>query len=306
MKFLLSILILFIVSSVFGQDKLKDSSANYIANWKKGENKIFYIVHNKESYESGKLKSQFNFSYEANITILDSTENSYTIQWIFHLPTKVKETNPRLADSLPVFEGMKMIFKTSETGEFKELINWKEVKDTYIKMMEFSLPKKMDSTTKSALEQSEALFNSKEMVESALIKEIQLFYLPYGDTFTTNEIKAKTQLPTPFGSEPVPALETYKITELNPKQNYFMLVINQDIDKSGAQKFFEGLFSKATMDSGKAVLEARNFLETFEIKDHSEYKFIPSIGWPKRISYKRTLKNEQITQTDSYIIEMKE
>ncbi|HET7116584.1 MAG TPA: hypothetical protein VFI29_08845 [Hanamia sp.] len=306
MKYFLTIFTLFTFSSVFSQDMHKDSSANYVANWIKGENKIFYIIHNKESYESGKLKSEFNFSYEAYVTILDSTKNNYTIQWTFHLPDKVKETNPRLADSLPVFEGMKMIFKTSETGEFKELINWQVVRDSYIKMMEISLPKKMDSTAKAALEQDKALFNSKEMVESALIKEIQLFYLPYGETFTTNEIKAKTQLPTPFGSEPVPALETYKITEINPKQNYFMLVINQDIDKSGAQKFFEGLFSKATMDSDKAVLESKKFLETFEIKDHSEYKFIPSTGWPKRISYERTLKNEQITQTDSYIIEMKE
>jgi hypothetical protein len=109
MKYCLSILALFIVTSVLGQDKLKDSSANYIANWKKSESKIFHIVHNKESYESGKLQSQFNFSYEAHVTILDSTKNSYTVQWIFYLPEKVTETNPNLADSLPVFNGTKMI-----------------------------------------------------------------------------------------------------------------------------------------------------------------------------------------------------
>src|SRR6185312_16038543 len=305
MKYFFTIFTLFTVSSVFSQEIHRDSSANYFANWVKGENKIYYIIHNKESYELGKLKSEFNFSYETHITVLDSTKDSYTIQWTFHLPDKIKETKPKLADSLPVFEGMKMIFKTSETGIFKELINWQEVKDTYIKMMEFSLPQKMDSTTKSALEQAKALFNSKEMVESALIKEIQLFYLPYGQTFTTNEKKEKTQLPSPFGSDSVPALKTYQITELNPNQNYFMLTVNQYIDKSGAQKFFEGLFSKANMDSDKAVLEAKKFLKAFEFKDHREYKFISSIGWPKRISYERTLKNEQITQTDSYIIEMK-
>lgn len=60
------------------------------------------------------------------------------------------------------------------------------------------------------------------------------------------------------------------------------------------------------MDSDKAIFEAKKIMKTFEIKDYSEYKFIPSIGWPKRINYKRTLTNEQITKTDSYIIEMKE
>jgi hypothetical protein len=172
--------------------------------------------------------------------------------------------------------------------------------------MEISLPKKMDSTAKNALEQSKALFNSKEMVESALIKEIQLFYLPYSYTFTTKEIKSTAQLPNPFGSEPLPAVETYKITELNPQQNYFILVIRQDIDKPGAQKFFEELFKKTNMDNDKAILEAKKIMENFEIKDYNEYKFIPSIGLPKRISYKRTMKNAQIMKTDSYIIEMKE
>lgn len=304
MKYFLTIFTVFVVSSALSQEIHKDSSATYNAKWLKGENKIYYIIHNKESYDSG--KSEFNFAFETHITVLDSTINGYTIQWTFHLPDKIKEVNPKLADSLPVFEGMKMIFKTSKAGVFKELTNWQEVRDTYLRMMEFSLPNKMDSATKSAFEQTKALFSSKEMVESALIKEIQIFYLPYGNTFTTNEIKVKTQLQTPFGSERVSALKTYKITELNPKENYFTLVINQDIDKSGAQKFFEGIFSRFKWNSGKDVMKAKEFLKTFDIKDYSEYKFIPSTGWPKRINYERTIQNNQIKQTDSYIIEMKE
>lgn len=306
MKNFLTMILLFIASSAWGQDKLKDSSGNYTAHWRKGENKIFYIIHNKESYKSGDLQSQFNFPYEANVTILDSTANTYTIQWVFHLPENVKEENPKLADSLPVFEGMKMIFKTSEKGEFKELINWQEVRDAYIKMMEVSLPKKMDSATKAALEKSKALFNSKEMVESALIKEIQIFYLPYGNTFTTKEIEATAQLPNPFASEPLPAFETYKITELNPRQDYFKLVIRQDIDTSGALRFFEGFLKKTNIDSAKAILEANQIMESFDLRDSSEYKFITSVGWPEKINYKRTMKDGQITQTDSYTIEMKE
>lgn len=306
MKYFLTIFSMFIVSSAFSQEMHKDSSADYTANWLKGENKIYYIIHNKENFESGQLKSEVNFAFETQITVLDSTTNGYTVQWIFHLPDEIKEANPKLADSLPVFEGMKMIFETSKAGVFKELTNWREVRDTYLKMMEFSLPNKMDSATKSALEQTKALFNSKEMVESALIKEIQIFYLPYGDTFTTNEITVKTQLPTPFGNGTLPALETYKIKELNRKQNYFWLAINQNIDKSGAQKFFEGVFSKLNIDSGNAVLKAKEFLNTLEIKDNSEYKFILTTGWPKRINYERSVQNNQIKQTDSYIIEMKE
>ncbi|MCH5596982.1 hypothetical protein [Niabella ginsengisoli] len=306
MKYFLSIFTLLIASVVFSQNIHEDSSANYVANWGKGEKKIFYIIHNTESYESNALKSEFSFSYEAHTNILDSTKNNYTVEWTFHLPDKIKKARPGLADSLPVYEGMKMIFKTSQTGEFIELINWQEVRDSYAKMMEISLPQKMDSAAKVAVEQSKALFNSKEMVESALIKEIQMFYRPYGQLFTTNAVSVTTQLPNPFGGEPLPAQETYKVTEINPQLNYFTLVIKQDIDKVGTQKFFEGFLKKTKMDSDKAIVEAKNIMNTFEIKDYSEYKFISSIGWPKRIRYARTLTNGKTTKKDSYIIEMKE
>ena len=305
MKLLLPILSFFIFSSVLAQDNFIDSSVNYIANWKKGARKIFYIAHNKKSYESGKLKSEFDFSYEAHVTILDSTEDSYTVQWVFQLPVKLKETNPRFADSLTAFNGMKMIFKTSESGEFKELINWEEVRDAYIKMMEFSLPKKMDSTAKQVLEQTKDMFNSKSIVEAALIREIQLFYVPYGYSFTIKGTSAKAQLPNPFGGSPLPAIITFKITELNPHENYFKLVISQDIDKKGAQKFFEEFFKKANLGSEKAQDEARKFVEGLEIKDYSEYKFIPSLGYPERINFIRTVKSGEKTNIDSYIIEIK-
>lgn len=49
-----------------------------------------------------------------------------------------------------------------------------------------------------------------------------------------------TQLTNRFGDEPLPAFKTYKITDLNSKENYFRLAIKQDIDRAGAEKFFEG------------------------------------------------------------------
>ena len=244
--------------------------------------------------------------YEANITILDSTENSYTVQWIFNLPAKLKEANPELQHSLPVFNGMKMIFKTSETGIFQELINWEEVKDAYIKMMEVSLPKIVDSTARINLEQTKSMFNSREMVESVLIKEIQLFYLPFGYSFTRKKIDGMIELPNPFGGEPLPASVTYQVTELNTFKDYFVLAINQDIVKLDALKIFKDFFRKSDLDNEKAIIEAEKIMKTFEMADYSEYKFNSSIGLPEKIKYVRTIKNNQLTNTDSYIIEMKQ
>ena len=151
-----------------------------MAHWKKGDLRVYNILRNKKEYTSGKLTSEFTFAYEAHVTVLDVTKSGCTIEWIFQLPAKMKEQNPGYASTIPVYNGMKMVFKTSPEGEFEKLVNWQEVRDAYILMMEFSLPKEMTAMQKSSLEQTKTLFNNREMVESMLIKEIDIFYLPYG------------------------------------------------------------------------------------------------------------------------------
>jgi hypothetical protein len=304
MKAFLTALVIITSLPLFSQNS--GFSAKCIPFWRNGENKIYHITRIIEKFERGELKSKHGFSYEAHITVLDSSASSYTVQWIFHLPQKVKSENPGLADSLVVYEGMKMIYKASRSGVFIELINWQEVRDSYVKMMELSLPKNLDSAAKTAVEQSKALFNSKGMAESALIREIQIFHFAYGNEFTTTEKKLETQLPNPFSGAPLPAVQTYKLSELNLQAGYFTLNFTQDIDKVGAQTIFESVFKKMNLPDDKAISEAKRLLSSLEISDHSEYKFFLLTGWPKYAHYTRTTKSEQMNQIDSMIIEMED
>jgi hypothetical protein len=306
MKYLAILLLAITTISAFSQGYNNDSSASCVAYWKKGQNKKLSIFHIKESYEQGKLKSTFNFEYEADVVVVDVSASGYTMQWTFHLPELVKQANPALADSLPVFEGMKMIYKTSETGAFTELVNWQEVKDAYIKMMEISLPKNLDSAGRAAVNQSKELFNSREMVETSLIREIQLFHVPYGSRFSKTETKVESQLPNPFAEESLPAILTYRISEINPKQDYFKLIIDQKIDPKGAEKLFESLFRRMNIANDTAIIEAKKLLEKIEISDNSEYQFILSTGWLRKLSQRRTVKNAGMAQMDAYLIELKE
>jgi hypothetical protein len=177
----------------------QDSAVNCIANWKLGDTKIYSIVRERNTLDSAGKNSTFKLTYEAWVTVLDSTAKSYTIKWVFHLP-KQAIIPLALSDSLPVYNGMSMIFKITDVGGFIELLNWEEVRNAYIRMMELSLPKKMDSTEEAIVHASKNLFNSKEMVESSLIQEIQLFHVPYGYKFSTVETTAETRIANPFGA----------------------------------------------------------------------------------------------------------
>ncbi len=306
MKTLFTLTALFITTTLFSQKVfLKDSTAACMANWKKGDRKILYIAHNKENVENGKVASQSSFGYEAHVKVMDKDPQGYTIQWVFQLPEAFKQLNPSIADSLPVFNGMKMLYRTDESGGFLELLNWEEVRDTYVKMMELSIPPKKDGVVDGALEKAKAMFNSKQMVEAALIREIQLYHAPYGNSFSTRGVKLNTQIPTPLTDQPLPAVQTSQISELKPKQDVFTLVITHVIDKAGATNLFEDIFKKMGLEDDKTLAEAKKLLENFTIAEYSEYHIKPAAGWVTKINYRKTGKTEDMGQTDSFIIEMK-
>jgi len=158
----------------------EDSVVSCIIHWKLGETKTYSIIHEKKSINPPGKNPPFRFNYEASVSVIDSSAKNYTIKWIFHLPEEMSILRPRLADSLPVYNGMQMIFRITEIGEFVELLNWEEVRDAYTRMMELSMPKRMDSTATAALKSAKNMYNSKEMVESSMIQEIRLFHRPYG------------------------------------------------------------------------------------------------------------------------------
>lgn len=200
---------------------------------------------------------------------------------------------------------MKILFTTSETGAFKELLNWEEVRDFYVNMFELSLPKTLDSAGRAAVDKSILLFNTKEMVESILIKEIQLFHSPYGYQYPFEEVSMPAELPTPFSDEPLPSIMKFKAHETTPGDDQFTLTMEQDIDKVGAEKLIKGLL-KDRNPGNQSLQEMVDAIATFEIRDSSRYDIISSTGWLKNLYHVRTVKNGEIVQIDSCTIAMKE
>ena len=238
--------------------------------------------------------------------MIDSTPKNYTIKWVFHLPEAITVLRPALADSLPVYNGMQMIFRVTEMGAFVELLNWEEVRDAYSKMMELSLPPKKDSTLTAVVQSAKKLYNSKEMVESSLIKEIQLFHVPFGYKFESRLVTAPTEITNPFGGQPLPGIETIKASGLAPKKDSFTLVFNLRVDKANTKTLIDSMMAKMNIKDDGEMQVAREKYASFDLHDYSEYHFIRSSGWIKRIFYNRTVDIAGTIQDDAYTITLQE
>ena len=228
------------------------------------------------------------------------------MHWQMNLPEELKKLNPHLADSLTIFNGFNIVYKTDEMGGFAELVNWKEVRDAYIGMAELSIPRNKDATADSIMDRVKAMFSTKSMVENAFIQDIQIYHSPYGSTYSTRGTKVSTQLPNPFGQEPLPAVASTRITELRPKQDYFKLNYTQEIDKAATAKLLKDVFTKMglTEEKGIPMEEVNKVIEDFSISITSEYKILPSKGWISQVKYQKIAKSTQNRQTETYVIEL--
>jgi hypothetical protein len=299
---------LFTITTFSQKVFLKDSTASCIAKWNKGDTKTFYILHNKESYEAGKPKENNPFGYLAYLTVLDKNSAGYTMQWRMELPDQLKKLNPHLADSLPVFNGLKIIYKTDEMGGFSELVNWQEVRDAYIGMADLSVPKGENTTMDSIMDRVKSMFSTQKMVENAFIQDIQIYHGPYGYTYSTRGTRVQTQLPSPFGNDPLPAVTSTRITELRPKLDYFKLSNIQEIDQAATAKLLNDVFKKMGLTDDKRIPmeELKKVMANFSIFIKTEYRISPSKGWVSKVAYQKTGKSEQNSQSETYVIEMKD
>jgi len=289
------------------QTTKEDTSATCLAKWKKGEEKTILISRTKKRFPPSEKFPVFNLTYEAHILVLDSSKDGYTIKWVFHLPEEFKISNPGLAELLPVYEGLQMIFTTTPAGVFKELMNWKEVKDAYIAMMEVSLPKNMDDSTRAIINRSNELFNSREMAEGTLIPEIRLYHAPYGNQFTTKETKSDTSLVDVnlFGGEPVPAIAIQKIKEINSRKDYLDATISVQLDSVDAYKVVLGFLKKMNIPEDSDIVKAKEMLSGFQVTVHNEYRIKRSTGWIISLRSEKTGGASQLKQTETFVYKMK-
>jgi len=289
---------------VISQPGGSDPSVTCTAHWKKGEERIFTIF--QTNYSTAEESTPlFHFEYEATVTVLDSGAQGYTLQWAFHLPDLLKEARPKLADSLPVYEGLKMIYHTDPAGAFKDLVNWQEVLNAYVKMMEIPLHKPLDSTMQASLEQTKALFNTREAVEGALIKEIQLFHTPYGHPFTTRAKAFSSTLPNPWSKEPLPGIQTWQITGMNEGPSY-ILGGEQDIDSSGIQGVMKNIMKNTPAGTDSVAREIGQALAQLKIHDRSSYHIDRSTGWVNKVEYTRTVQIGRLLKKNTYEISFKQ
>jgi len=211
---------------------MKDSTFQAVSYWNKGEKQKYIISEEKIKIKGTDTASKEITSYEVEILVLDSTENTYTIQWTY-LNLKTNSSNEIIQKLMNINKDMKLIYKIDDVGTFIEVVNWKEIKEfIHTSMAVIKNEMKSIPEIEKVFNQIEKMYSSREAIESAAIKDIQQFHSFHGGKYKLGEtIEGKLQLTNIFGGKPFDADMTVFLDEINIDENNAIVRSTQEINK---------------------------------------------------------------------------
>lgn len=230
-KKLLLTLILIISFKLIGQINPQDSTVQVIGYWDINDKESFQASYEKYTIKNSDTTYVIQCTYEVDITVKDSTENSYDIEW-YYKNYDIKSENEIIKKLSKVAENMSVIIKTDEYGAFIEVKNWEQIKK-YIDKSILVLKEEYKSIPNidKILEQTLLLYNSKEAIEANAIKDIHQFYTFHGGKYLLNETLTGNLLTrNNYGEKPFDTKVEVILDEIDVENDDFVLRSYQVVD----------------------------------------------------------------------------
>lgn len=230
-KPLLISFLFFSSTCLFSQINKADSTVGIVGYWSLNEKQSYSIFKEKYKIIGSDTSDAHRFNYQVDITILDSTESSYTIEWYYRNFESFTDNSIVLAFSR-ISENLKVIIKTDEYGGIIEVVNWEEIRDsifvaTTLLKEEFKDVPYIDEL----INKTNNNFLTKENIESGSIGDIVLFYYFHGGLYKLNDVlEAEIQLPNLYGGNPFDADVSIWLDEINEEDFNSVLRMTQSID----------------------------------------------------------------------------
>ncbi|KOS04976.1 hypothetical protein AM493_02165 [Flavobacterium akiainvivens] len=290
-RFLLVFLL--IAAKAFCQINPADSTVQVVAYWDKNEAHSYSIVHEKLKVKGTDTTVTFHVDYKVDITIKDSTENSYTVEWKYRdFKSADKSASSKTAG---LVDGLTVRFKTNEMGEYEELLNWKEINEHLKKSIA-----NLEKTTKLPpfFIKSLKTINTRESVEEGLLVDIQQFHSFYGTAMTLGEEISDTSEEAGDLGIPVKSELYLVLEEIDFEDEAYLIKFFQTYDDESVQSAMGEFIGDFLGTENTKAVTASGFEDYYGAYIHTS-------GWPYNMFYQRdmTINGETNIETRAIAFE---
>lgn len=233
--FLISLFFLF--PALNAQINMEDSTVQVIGYWDKNEKQSYQIQEKKATVVNEDTTSSQEFSYKVDVQIVDSTAESYTIEWKY-FDYKYVSGPQELKTILTAYQPTKVLVKTDEMGMFAEIINSAEISAAMTKRLKNLIKKyKSDQYLVSEFTALIDKYASKDAVEQLALSEIQQYYNYHGGRYKLDEnLSATVKSPFMNLEEGIDAELNVWLSEINVDDNNYILQMSKILDEEAMKK----------------------------------------------------------------------
>jgi hypothetical protein len=285
----------------------------FVAYWSIGDSFSYNITKSRKQVSQGVTKIDETTKYSAQITVVDSTADTYVLKGIFEnqilAGTRIPE---EVLKRVEKYATQEVIWVTTELGEFKYIDNWEEI-STKVEELNNELviynEENNNTSISDLLQTSEAflaLYASKEGIEQLVFSELLLMHFPFGYEFETGKpIVYEEEFPNLLGGPPLSGEAKISVKELDLEESRCTLIQESKINPSDAKKFVQEVLKKSGVKD-KEMSEAMSKAK-LDIRTTIKYDYFYDPGIPlnivsTRISEIKILGTEAV-RTDSTLIE---
>ncbi|MDM8002790.1 MAG: hypothetical protein QUS66_07710 [Bacteroidota bacterium] len=273
-----------------------NTSVAYVAYWSVGDSWDFRVSRALMDWDGDSLISNEVTEYFANFSIIDSTENSYTVAWTY--PNELLSSWDLSRDmlyELSKYRQSRIVYTTTEHGEFVGIENWQELAGIIRSMTDDILSlygKDPDADFDAKIEKAQSFlerYSTKEGIENLAQPELSLFHFPYGTIIQVKDtIRYEEKSDLPLGSKPM--MLGVKIWFEDPgfRKPRSVLIKESEIKPGDSKEYLRALYNKMGYEPAK--MQKALSESAFVLKTIIRYDFQTSPGVPVKINQSKILQ----------------
>jgi hypothetical protein len=289
----------------FGQNK--DSNATLIPiipNWKINDVHRFKMTF-FENEVIAKKSTKYTVNFSASFKVLEKNDKNYILAWTFNTARVAEGTPGKEALIISKLLNNEILIKFSQFGEYIEIVNDEVIRMAANKIIDNLIAKENKSKEKLDLNVTKQLISTKEGLESALLKSVKIYFLPFGHQYPLNqEMTHNLKYPNILGgSEPFDAVEKVSLKIPDNNSDIRIIEASQIIDtKQFIKEYSKFLKEKLNyMDKDIETLISKHKLGVKEnLTHHLDFKK----GCLLKLTFKRVIDISILTKTSGYEVEI--
>lgn len=305
MNKLIILITLCLAINLTAQISEKDSTVQVVGYWDLNEIQSFELSFDKYKIKQQDTTYTMKANYDVDITIKDSTQNSYLIEWHYK-NYKIESDNELIKKLSKVAENLSVLIQTDELGVFQEVKNWKEIAQ-YINKSISILKEEFKNVPgiNKIIEQTTMIYGSKEGIESNAIKDIQQFYYFHGVKYSLGEkLTGTLKTKNNYGENDFDTEVEFSLDEINFEDGNSILRMYNAVDSKQLTDATFGYLKELEKIAGKDQLK-RDDIPPLKNETWAASRIHGETGWVIYSILTKEVSAENTTNVEETIINLK-